>query len=288
MSAALSGKVVFITGASRGIGRAIALAAAREGADVVVAAKTVEPHPKLPGTIHTVADEIRSLGRRALPIQLDVREEFQVADAVAATEKEFGRLDALVNNAGAIGLTTVEQTAVKRFDLMQEVNSRALFLCAKAALPLMRKAGGGHIISLSPPLNLDPRWLGAHAPYTLSKYGMTLLALGMAAEFAPYQISVSTLWPRTTIATAAIEFAVGGSAVMKRSRKVDIMADAALEILRTRNGSLNGRCLIDEELLRERGTTDFRRYAADPAHADALFPDLFVGEPAALELSLKK
>jgi citronellol/citronellal dehydrogenase len=282
MSASLAGKVIFITGASRGIGRAIALAAAREGADVVVAAKTAEPHPKLPGTIHTVADEVRALGRRALPVQLDVREEFQVADAIAATEKAFGRLDALVNNAGAISLTTVEQTAVKRFDLMHEVNARALFVCAKAALPLMRQTGG-HIISLSPPLNLDPRWLAAHAPYTLSKYGMTLLAMGMAAEFAPYQISVSTLWPRTTIATAAIEFAVGGAEVMKRSRTADIMADAALAILRTKDGSLNGRCLIDEDLLRERGVTDFQRYASDPSHAEALFPDLFVGEPLRFE-----
>lgn len=280
-SSGLSGKVVFITGASRGIGRAIALAAARAGADIVVAAKTVEPHPKLRGTIHTVADEVRALGRRALALQLDVREEFQVADAIAATEKTFGRLDALVNNAGAISLASVEQTAVKRFDLMHEVNARALFVCAKAALPLLKKAGG-HIISLSPPLNLDPRWLGAHAPYTLSKYGMTLLAMGMAAEFAPHRISVSTLWPRTTIATSAIEFAVGGVEVMKRSRTVDIMADAALAILRTDDGSLNGRSLIDEELLREQGVTDFQRYAADPAHANELFPDLFVGAPVSI------
>jgi citronellol/citronellal dehydrogenase len=285
--------VLFRSGASRGIGRAIALAAARAGAHIVVAAKTAEPHPKLPGTIHTVADEVRALGREALPLQLDVREEIAVQDAFAAVEKKFGRLDALVNNAGAISLTNVENTPVKRFDLMQQVNARALFVCAKNALPLLRRtvappagaeagpttaaanARSAHIISLSPPLNLNPRWLTPHAPYTLSKYGMTLLALGMAGEFGRDGLSVSTLWPRTTIATAAIEFAVGAE-LMKFSRTADIMADAALAILTTRDGSLNGRSLLDEDLLRERGVTDFARYAADPAHADRLYPDLFL------------
>lgn len=271
----LAGKVVLVTGASRGIGRAIALAAARAGAHVAVAAKTAEPHAKLPGTIHSVADEVRALGVRALPLQVDVREEFQVADAVAAIKREFGRLDALVNNAGAIGLTGVEQTAVKRFDLMHEVNARALFVCAKTCLPLLRQAGGGHIISLSPPLNLNPKWLAPYAPYTTSKYGMTLLALGMAGEFAKDRISVSTLWPRTTIATSAIEFAVSAK-LLPRCRTVEIMADAALAVLGTTDGSLNGRCLVDEEILRERGATDFRRYAVDPAHADSPYPDLFI------------
>ncbi|MBI2514385.1 MAG: SDR family oxidoreductase [Opitutae bacterium] len=278
----LADQVVFITGASRGIGRAIALAAARAGAHLVIAAKTTEPHPKLPGTIHSVADEVRALGREALPLQLDVRDEIAVQDAFAVVAKKFGRLDALVNNAGAISLTDVENTPVKRFDLMQQVNARALFVCAKNALPLLRAAAarngyGGHIISLSPPLNLNPRWLTPHAPYTLSKYGMTLLALGMAGEFGRDRLSVSTLWPRTTIATAAIEFAVGAE-LMKFSRTADIMADAALAILTTRDGSLNGRCLLDEDLLRERGTTDFARYAADPAHADRLYPDLFLDQ----------
>ncbi|HYC71508.1 MAG TPA: SDR family oxidoreductase [Opitutaceae bacterium] len=272
---ALGGKVVLVTGGSRGIGRAIALAAARAGAHVALAAKTAAPHPKLPGTIHTVAEEVRALGVRALPLQVDVREEFQVADALAAIDREFGRLDALVNNAGAISLAGVERTPVKRFDLMHEVNARALFVCAKAALPLLRRAGGGHVISLSPPLNLSPKWLAAHAPYTLSKYGMTLLALGMAGEFAPEGISVTTLWPRTTIATAAIEFAVSAQ-LLPRCRTVDIMADAALAILTTTDGSLNGRCLVDEDFLRERGAGDFRRYAVDPAHADDPYPDLFI------------
>ena len=272
----LTGKTILITGASRGIGRAIALAAAREGANIVIAAKTAEPHAKLPGTIHTVADEVRALGAQALPLQVDVRDEFQVNDLMAAVGKSFGRLDALINNAGAISLTNVENTPVKRYDLMQQVNARAVFICVKAALLLLRQAGGAHVISLSPPLNLAPQWLAPHAPYTLSKYGMTLLSLGMAGEFARDKISVTTLWPRTTIATAAIEFAVSGAALLPRCRTPDIMADAALEILATTDGALNGRTLIDEELLRSRGWTDFRRYAVDPAHADRPFPDLFI------------
>lgn len=278
MSRPLQDKVVFITGASRGIGRAIALAAARAGAHIVIAAKTAELHAKLPGTIHTVADEVRTLGVQALPIQLDVRDEFQVADAFAVVGKTFGRLDALVHNAGAISLSTVENTPVKRFDLMQQVNSRGLFVCTKAALPLLKasNSSGRHIISLSPPLNVTTRWLAPHAPYTLSKYGMTLLALGLAGELKPAGISVTTLWPRTVIATAAIEFAVS-AALLPRCRKVDIMADAALAILTTTDGSLSGQCLLDEDLLRTRGTTDFRHYAADPAHADNLYPDLFLG-----------
>jgi citronellol/citronellal dehydrogenase len=280
MSKPLAGQVIFITGASRGIGRAIALAAASSGANIVVAAKTTEPHPKLPGTIHTVADEVRAFGVEALPLALDVRDEIAVQDAFTAVGKKFGRLDALVNNAGAISLTNVENTPVKRFDLMMQVNARAVFVCSKAALPLLRAAGGGHIISLSPPLNVKPRWLTPHAGYTLSKYGMTLLSLGMAGEFAGDKISVTTLWPRTTIATAAIEFAVGAQ-LLALSRKPEIMADAALAILTTRDGLLNGRCLLDEDLLRDRGQTDFAAYAVDPANADRLYADLFVERDAA-------
>ncbi len=277
MNSSLHGKVIFVTGASRGIGRAIALTAAGAGANIVIAAKTAEPHAKLPGTIHTVADEVRAFGVQALPLQLDVRDEIQVADAFAAAGKTFGRLDALVHNAGAISLTNVENTPVKRFDLMQQVNSRGLFVCAKAALPLLRATGGDsrHIISLSPPLNLTPRWLAPHAPYTLSKYGMTLLALGLAGELAGDRISVTTLWPRTIIATAAIEFAVA-AALLPRCRTVDIMAEAALAILTTTDGSLSGQSLLDEDLLRMRGVTDFHRYAADPSQANNLYPDLFL------------
>jgi len=268
-------RTILITGASRGIGRAIALAAAREGANIVIAAKTAEPHAKLPGTIHTVAEEVRALGVRALPFQVDVREELQVADLMAAIDKEFGRLDALVNNAGAIQLTNVANTPVKRYDLMQQVNARAVFVCTKAALPLLRRAGGGHIISLSPPLNLQPRWLTPHAPYTLSKFGMTLLSLGLAGELADDRISVSTLWPRTTIATAAIEFAVGAR-LLPRCRTTEIMADAAREILATTDLSLSGQTLLDEDFLRTRGWTDFRQYAHDPAQADTPYLDLFI------------
>ena len=268
-------RTILITGASRGIGRAIALAAAREGANIVIAAKTAEPHAKLPGTIHTVAEEVRALGVRALPFQVDVREELQVADLMAAIDKEFGRLDALINNAGAIQLTNVANTPVKRYDLMQQVNARAVFVCTKAALPLLRRAGGGHIISLSPPLNLQPRWLTPHAPYTLSKFGMTLLSLGLAGELADDRISVSTLWPRTTIATAAIEFAVGAR-LLPRCRTTEIMADAAREILATTDLSLSGQTLLDEDFLRTRGWTDFRQYAHDPAQADTPYLDLFI------------
>lgn len=279
MDRPLADQVVFVTGASRGIGRAIVLAAARAGAHVVLAAKTTEPHPKLPGTIHTVAEEARALGVRALPIGLDVRDAVAVQDAFAAVAKEFGRVDALFNNAGAISLTNVENTPVKRFDLMHEVNARAVFVCAKTALPLLRaardRAGCAHVVSLSPPLNLAPRWLAPHAPYTLSKYGMTLLSLGLAGELAAERISVTTLWPRTTIATAAIEFAVGAQ-LLALSRTPAIMADAALAILTTRDGSLHGQNLLDEDLLRARGTTDFTPYACDPANAGRLYPDLFL------------
>lgn len=272
----LRDRTILVTGASRGIGRAIALAAAREGANIVIAAKTAEPHAKLPGTIHTVAEEVRALGVRAQPVQVDVRDEGQVADLMAAIGREFGRLDALINNAGAIQLTNVANTPVKRYDLMQQVNARAVFICAKAALPLLRRTGGGHIVSLAPPLNLHPHWLAPHAPYTLSKFGMTLLSLGLAGEFAPDRISVTTLWPRTTIATAAIEFAVGAG-LLPRCRTAQITADAAVEILATTDQSLTGQTLLDEDFLRTRGWTDFRQYAHDPAHADHPFPDLFIG-----------
>ena len=280
MPGTLEGQTILVTGASRGIGRAIALAAAREGANIVIAAKTAEPHPKLQGTIHTVAAEVAALGVAALPVQIDVRDETQIGALVEAIGERFGRLDALVNNAGAISLTPVSATPVKRYDLMQAVNSRALFVLAQAALPLLSRApGGSHIISLSPPINLATRWLAPHAPYTLSKYGMTLLALGMAAEFRDRKISVACLWPRTTIATAAIEFAVGGQVLLPRCRTPEIVADAALEILRTRDGSLGGRCLIDEDFLRERGQTDFAGYAADPAHSHHLQSDLYIDAP---------
>ena len=272
----LSNKTIIITGASRGIGRAMALRFARDGANNVIAAKSARPHPKLEGTIHTVAEEVATAGGNALPFQLDVRREDQVVDMMKAAVDKFGGIDGLVNNAGAISLTPVEKTPVKRYDLMQSVNSRAVFTCAQSALPFLKTSDNPNILSLSPPLNLSIKWLKDHAPYTLSKYGMTMLSLGMAAEFETYGIAVNCLWPQTAIATAAIEFAVGNRDLFKRCRKPEIMADAAYEILITENRQLSGQTLTDEQILRDRGHTDLDRYAVDPANADQLLPDFFL------------
>ncbi len=272
----LSNKTIIITGASRGIGRAMALRFAHDGANIVVAAKSDKPHPKLKGTIYTVAREVEAAGGEALPVKLDVRREDQVARMMQAAVDKFGGIDALVNNAGAISLTTVEKTSIKRYDLMQSVNSRAVFVCAHAALPFLKTSSNPHILSLSPPLNLNVKWLKNHAPYTLSKYGMTMLSLGMAAEFEPYGIAVNCLWPQTAIATAAIEFVVGNRDLFKNCRKPEIMADAAYEILITENCRLNGQTLIDEQILRAGGHRDLKRYAVDPVNADQLLPDFFL------------
>lgn len=273
---ALKGRTIFITGASRGIGRAIALKCAADGANIVIAAKSAEPHPKLPGTIYTVAKEIEAAGGRALPLQVDVREETQVAEAMERAVAEFGGIDAVVNNAGAINLTSVEDTPPKRYDLMQSINSRAVYLTAHLAMSHLKKSSCGHIISLSPPLNLNPKWLGPCAPYALSKFGMTILSMGLAEELREAGVSVSNLWPRTLVATAAIEFAVASREMFEQSRKPAIMADAAYEILITENSALTGRQLIDEELLGERGVSDFAGYAHNPANADNLAVDLFL------------
>jgi citronellol/citronellal dehydrogenase len=272
----LANKTIIITGASRGIGRAMALRFARDGANIVIAAKSDKPHPKLKGTIHTVAEEIAAAGGNALPFKLDVRREEQVANMMQAAVDKFGGIDALVNNAGAISLTPVEKTSIKRYDLMQSINSRAVFIASQAALPFLKASANPHILSLSPPLNLSIRWLKDHAPYTLSKYGMTMLSLGMAAEFETYGIAVNCLWPQTAIATAAIEFAVGNRDLFRNCRKPEIMADAAYEILITENRQLCGQTLIDEQILRDRGYTDLERYAVDPANADQLLPDFFL------------
>ena len=272
----LSNKTIIITGASRGIGRAMAVRFAADGANIVIAAKSDRPHPKLKGTIHTVAEEVTAAGGKALPFKLDVRQEDQVTKMMQAAADEFGGIDALINNAGAISLTSVEQTAVKRYDLMQGINSRAVFICAQAALPFLKASSNPHILSLSPPLNLDIKWLKNHAPYTLSKYGMTMLSLGMAAEFEPLGIAVNCLWPRTAIATAAIEFAVGNRDLFQNCRTPEIMADAAYEILITQNRELCGQVLIDEQLLQARGYADLERYAVNPANADNLLPDFFL------------
>lgn len=272
----LTGKTLLITGASRGIGRSIALRAARDGANVVIAAKSVKPHPKLGGSIYEVAEEVEAAGGKALALALDVRDEHQVAEVVAEAARCFGGLDALVNNAGAISLTGVEHTPVKLYDRMMDINARAVFVCAQAALPYLKQSANPHILSLSPPLNLDPRWLHAHAAYTLSKYGMTLLSLGMAGEFADYGIAVNTLWPRTIIATAAIEFAVGSKDTFDYCRTPEIMADAAYAILTSPGRELTGRTFLDEEVLAMRGMTDLSGYAYNPATADKIQTDLFV------------
>lgn len=272
----LANKTIIITGASRGIGRAMALRFARDGANIVIAAKSARPHPKLKGTIHTVAEEVTAAGGNALPFQLDVRQDDQVANMMQAAVDTFGGIDGLVNNAGAISLTPVEKTSMKRYDLMQSINSRAVFRCAQSALPFLKASANPHILSLSPPLNLSIKWLKDHAPYTISKYGMTMLSLGMAAEFEAYGIAVNCLWPRTAIATAAIEFVVGNRDLFKHCRKPEIMADAAYEVLITENGQLCGQTLTDEQILRQRGYTDFQQYAIDPTHADRLLPDFFL------------
>ncbi len=272
-------RTVLVTGASRGIGRAIAMRLGRSGANVIVAAKSDEPHPKLPGTIHDAAAEVEAAGGQALAVKLDVRDEEAVEAAVGQAVERFGGLDALVNNAGAISLTNVEQTPVKRFDLIQGVNSRAVFVCARSALPHLRRSAHAHILSLCPPLNFKGMWLRDHGPYTLSKFGMTILSLGMAEEFRRDGIAVNCLWPRTLIATAAVEFAIpGGRGLFARGRKPEIMADAVAGILSTPPGELTGQCLLDEDFLRTRGVTDFADYAWDPPEAAAkgLLPDLFL------------
>lgn len=272
----LKGRTLFITGGSRGIGRAIALRAARDGANVVIAAKSAEPHPKLPGTIFSVAEEIEAAGGRALPLQVDVREEDQVRAAMAKAAEHFGGIDCLVNNAGAINLMGVEHTPLKKYDLIQGVNHRATFLCAQAALPYLKQSPHAHILSLSPPINMAPHWLKPFAPYTVSKYGMTILTLGMAEEFRDYGISCNTLWPATYIATAAVEVNLGGEAAAAVSRKPEIMADAAYAILSTGRGELTGQSLLDEQALARAGITDLSGYACDPANIDKLQRDFFL------------
>jgi len=281
----LEGKTLFITGASRGIGKAIALRAAADGANIAIAAKTAEPHPKLPGTIFTAAEEVEAAGGRALPLQVDIRDEEQVYAAVAKTVETFGGIDILVNNASAISLTGTLETPMKRFDLMWGVNARGTFVCSQACIPHLRKAANPHILTLSPPLNLDPRWFQLHTAYTLSKYGMSQCVLGMAAEFREDGIAVDALWPRTVILTAALAM-LGGLTPPEKCRKPEIMADAAHAILTRDSRATTGNFYIDEEVLREAGVTDFERYAVAPGQE--LYPDLFLGEPPPELLRLKR
>jgi citronellol/citronellal dehydrogenase len=271
--ATLAGKTLFITGASRGIGREIALRAARDGANVVIAAKTSDPHPRLEGTIHSVAKEVEAAGGKALALQLDVRDEDAIAQAVAKTVETFGALDILVNNASAISLTPTTETAAKRFDLMMQVNVRATFLCSQACIPHLRQAQNPHILTLSPPLAMNAKWFAGHVAYTISKYGMSMCTLGMARELAKDGIAVNSLWPRTTIATAAVQVHFP-EAILKASRHATIMADAAHAILTSESRKHTGNFYIDEDVLRAAGRQDFSGYAVTPG--TPLFVDLFV------------
>lgn len=269
----LKDKIVFITGASRGIGREIALRCAKEGAKVVVAAKSATPHPTLSGTIYTVADEIEAAGGIALPIQLDVRDEVSVYEAVATVVKQWGGIDILINNASAIFIANTLDTPMKRFDLIFSVNVRGTFLCSQACIPHLKEAVNPHILNLSPPLNMQPRWFKDHLSYTMSKYGMSMCTLGMAEEFRSSGIAVNSLWPKTTIATAAIEVNFPKE-ILQASRKPKIMADAAYEILVSDSRIVTGNFFIDEDVLRLHGVNDFTEYAINP---DApLFTDLFL------------
>ena len=268
----LKGRTLFITGASRGIGLAIALRAARDGANVVIAAKSTVANPKLPGTIHTAAAAVEEAGGHALAVQCDIREEAQVEAAVAAAVERFGGSDILVNNAGAIWLHGIANTPMKRFDLMQQVNARGSFLCAQKCLPHLVKSDNPHILTLAPPPSLDPKWWGPHTAYTLAKMGMSFVTIGLAAELAERGIAVNALWPRTIIATDALNMIPGVE--IARCRKPEIVADAAHAVLVRKAAGFTGQFLIDDEVLRAAGVDDFDHYAIDPTQE--LLPDLYL------------
>ncbi|KAB0264463.1 SDR family oxidoreductase [Microvirga brassicacearum] len=270
----LHGKTLFITGASRGIGLAIGLRAARDGANVVIAAKTAEPHPKLPGTIYTAAAEIEAAGGKALPLLVDVRDEEAVKSAMEKAVETFGGLDIVVNNASAISLTPTPQTDMKRFDLMHDINTRGTFVVSKYAIPYLEKAANPHILMLSPPLDMKEKWFAPHVAYSLAKYGMSLCVLGLAGELRPKGIAVNALWPRTTIATSAIRNLLGGERIVQASRTPEILADAAHAIFEKPAREFTGNFLIDDTFLSEQGVTDFEPYRVDPSVP--LMPDFFV------------
>jgi citronellol/citronellal dehydrogenase len=273
MTATLKNKTLFITGASRGIGLAIGLRAAQDGANVVIAAKTTHPHPKLPGTIHTAAKAIEAAGGQALAIKLDIRDELAVAEAMKQAADHFGAIDILVNNASAIYLAPTDQVPMKRFDLMFGVNVRGTFVCSQAALPYLEQVDNPHILNLSPPLNMDPKWFAPHVAYTIAKYGMSQCVLGMAEEFKPRGIAVNALWPRTVIATAALAM-LGDAVQPEHCRKPEIMADAAHWMLTQPASELTGQFMIDDEALAKAGITDLDHYAVKSGAT--LLPDLFV------------
>lgn len=270
----LAGKTLFITGASRGIGLAIALRCAQDGANIAIAAKTTEPHAKLAGTIYTAAEAIEAAGGKALPLVVDVRDEAQVQAAVAQAAQHFGGIDACINNASAINLATTEDIDLKRFDLIQQINMRGTFVTSRACIPYLRGSANPHILALSPPLTMRADWFAQHLPYTMSKYGMSMVMLGLAQELRSAGIACNALWPRTTVATAAVEFALGGEAMLRQSRKPEIMADAAYAILCRSAKEFTGQFVLDDEVLAQEGVTDFDSYRNDPR--SALMVDIFV------------
>ncbi|CAK1552727.1 unnamed protein product [Leptosia nina] len=272
----LAGRTLFITGASRGIGKAIALKAARDGANVVIAAKTAEPHPKLPGTIYTAAEEIEAAGGKALPCIVDVRDEKQIQNAIDEAIKKFNGIDILINNASAISLTGTAHTDMKKYDLMHNVNTRGTFLVSKLCLPALKESNHAHILNLSPPLNMNPLWFSIHVAYTMAKYGMSMCVLGMSEEFRPFNIGVNALWPRTGIATAAIEMLTGDSST---SRKPEIVSDAAYFMLCKDPKTYTGNFAIDDDIVLEAGVKDLTPYACDPSNIENLLPDFFLDGP---------
>ncbi|MGL4240697.1 MAG: SDR family oxidoreductase [Beijerinckiaceae bacterium] len=284
--ATLKGKTLFITGASRGIGLAIGLRAARDGANVVIAAKTTEPHPKLEGTIYTAAEQIEKAGGKALPLVVDVREEESVTAAMAKTVETFGGIDIVVNNASAINLAPTEKVEMKRYDLMNQINARGTFMVSKFAIPHLEKAANPHILMLSPPLDMSEKWFSPHLAYSIAKYGMSLCVLGLAGELRRKGIAVNALWPRTTIATAAVNNLLGGDALMKASRTPEILSDAAHMIFTTPSKELTGQFLIDDTFMHGRGVTDFDKYRVDPTQD--LAPDFFVPSDSKPPVSLKR
>ena len=271
---ALEGRTVFITGASRGIGKAIALRLAKEGANIIVAAKSVEENPKLGGTIFSAAKEIEEAGGKALAVQCDIRFEEQIKDAVDKAVETFGGIDILINNASAISLMPSEQTTPKQFDLMHDINVRGTFFVSQACIPHLKKSSNAHIITLSPPINLAPKWLKNHVAYTMAKYNMTMIALGLAEELKKYKIASNSLWPKTTIATAAVRNLLGGETLIKMSRHPEIMADAVYYIVSKPSAECTGNSFIDEEVLATEGITDLDHYAVTPG--GKLYQDLFL------------
>jgi citronellol/citronellal dehydrogenase len=286
MTLSLAGKTLFITGASRGIGLAIALRAARDGANIAIAAKTEKPHPKLAGTIYTAAEEIERAGGKALPLVVDVRDEAMVKDALSQTATRFGGVDIVVNNASAIAVTPVVDTEMKRFDLMHQINARGTFVVSKWAIGYLEKAANPHILMISPPLDMKEKWFAPHTAYSMAKFGMSLMVLGLAGELRPKGIAVNALWPRTVIATAAVRNLLGGETMMRRARKPEIMADAAYAIFSKPARGCTGRFLIDDSFLAENGIRDFAHYAVDPTQQ--LAPDFFVPDdvPAPANVSV--